>query len=68
MSDVFFYKMVVNPATFESMVREEDIKARFKENLAIELAHQLIKGNRIKFTYNRNNLNDDVILKAEVRL
>lgn len=68
MSEVFFYKMVVNPLTFQSMVREEDIKAKFKEQLAYELAHELIKGNRVKFTYTRNNLNDDVILKAEVIL
>ena len=68
MSDVFFYKMVVNPLTFQSMVREEDIKARFKENLAYELAKELIKGNRVKFTYTRNNLSDDVVLKAEIKL
>lgn len=68
MSDVFFYKMVVNPLTFQSMVREEDIKARFKENLAYELAKELIKTNRVKFTYTKNHLNDDVVLKAEIKL
>ena len=68
MPEVFFYKMIVHRSTLDSMMREDDIKDNFKRKLAYELAHQLIKTNRTKFTFTKNHLNDEVILKAEVRL
>ena len=67
-TDVFFYKKLIGPMAFNSMMQEDDIKNRFKEELAYELAKQLIASNRTTFTYTKNHLNDDVILKAEVRL
>ena len=68
MPEVFFYKMIVHRSTLDSMIREDDIKDDFKRKLAYELAHQLTETNRVKFSYTKNNLDDDVILKAEVRL
>jgi hypothetical protein len=68
MPEVFFYKMIVHRSTLDSMLREDDIKDNFKRKLAYELAHQLIETNRTKFTFTKNHLNDEVILKAEVRL
>ena len=65
---IFFYKKLIDPMAFNSMMQEDDIKNRFKEELAYELAHELIKTNRVKFTYTKNNLHDTVILTAEVRL
>ena len=64
----FFYKKLIHSMAFNSMMQEDDIKNRFKEELAYELAHELIKTNRVKFTYTKNNLHDNVILTAEVRL
>ena len=68
MPEVFFYKMIVHRSALDSMMLEDDIKDDFKRKLAYELAHQLIKTNRTKFTFTKNDLNDEVILKAEVRL
>ena len=68
MSDVFFYKMIVHRSTLDSMICEDAIKDDFKRKLAYELAQQLIKTNRVKFTYTKHHLDDDVILKAEVIL
>lgn len=68
MSEVFFYKKLINPMLFNSMMREEDIKSRFKEDLAYELAKQLIASNRTIFTYSRDDFSDQYILKAEIKL
>jgi hypothetical protein len=68
MSEVFFYKMIVHRSTLDSMIREDDIKDDFKRKLAYELAHHLMETNRVKFSYTKNQLHDDVILKAEVIL
>ena len=68
MSEVFFYKMIVHRSTLDSMICENVIKDDFKRKLSYELAQQLIKTNRVKFTYTKNHLHDDIILKAEVRL
>lgn len=68
MSEVFFYKKLINPMLFNSMMREEDIKSRFKEDLAYELAKQLIASNRTIFTYSKDNFKDQYILKAEIKL
>ena len=65
---IFFYKMIVHRSTLDSMICEDAIKDDFKRKLAYELAQQLIKTNRVKFTYTKNHLDDDVILKAEVIL
>jgi hypothetical protein len=50
------------------MICEDVIKDDFKRKLAYELAQQLIKTNRVKFTYTKHHLDDDVILKAEIIL
>lgn len=64
----FFYKKIIDPMAFNSMLREEDIKNHFKEQLAYELAKQLIASNRTTFTYSRDHFGDQYILKAEVKL
>ena len=66
MDDIFHYQMIVHRSTLDSMMREDDIKDDFKRKLAYELAQKLIKTNRIKFSYTKNEL--EIILKAEVRL
>ena len=68
MSEVFFYKKIIDSMAFNSMVREEDIKNHFKEQLAYELAKQLIASNRTTFTYSRDHFGDQYILKAEIKL
>lgn len=68
MSEVFFYKKIIDSMAFNSMVREEDIKNHFKEQLAYELAHQLIASKRTTFTYSRDHFGDQYILKAEIKL
>jgi len=67
-SEVFFYKKIINPMVFQSMVREEDIKNHFKDQLAHELAKQLIASKRTTFTYSRDHFGDQYILKAEIKL
>ena len=67
-TDVFFYKKLIDPMAFNSMVREEDIKNHFKEELAYQLAKQLIASNRTKFSYSRDHFGDQYILKAEIKL
>jgi len=68
MIEVFYYEMIVHRSTLDSMIREDDIKDDFKRKLAYELAHEIIKTNRVKFTYTKNHLHDEVILKAEIIL
>jgi hypothetical protein len=65
---VFFYKKLIDPMAFNSMMQEEDIKNRFKEELVYELAKQLIASNRTTFTYSRDHFIDQYILKAEIKL
>jgi len=64
----FFYKKLIDPLAFNSMMLQEDIKNHFKEELAYELAKQLIASNRTTFTYSRDHFNDQYILKAEIKL
>ena len=64
----FFYKKLIDPMAFNSMMQEDDIKNRFKEDLAYELAKQLIASNRTTFTYSRDHFGDQYILKAEIKL
>lgn len=68
MSEVFFYKKLINPMVFNSMMQEDDIKKHFKEQLAYELAKQLISSKRTTFTYSREHFGDQYILKAEIKL
>jgi len=65
---VFFYKKLIDPMAFNSMMQEDDIKNRFKEDLAYELAKSLIASNRTTFTYSRDHFGDRYILKAEIKL
>ena len=64
----FFYKKIIDSMAFNSMMLQEDIKNHFKEELAYELAKQLIASNRTTFTYSRDHLGDQYILKAEIKL
>lgn len=68
MSEVFFYIEVIDPMVFQSMMREEDIKNHFKEKMAYELAKTLVRTNRAKFTYSKDNFKDQYTLKAEIKL
>ena len=68
MSEIYHYKLVINPMQFETMMREDDVKKYFKERLAVELAHKLIETNRTKFSYSKDTIRDEYILKAEVQL
>lgn len=64
----FFYKKIIDSMAFNSMMQEEDIMKHFKEELAYELAKQLIASNRTTFTYSRDHFGDQYILKAEIKL
>lgn len=68
MSEVFHYQLAINPLQFENMMREEDVKKYFKEQMAYELAQQLIATNRVSFTYTKNSNNYQIILNAKVIL
>ena len=68
MSDIFHYKMQINPMMFDQMMREEDVKDHYKNRLAFELAKQLVETNRTKFSYTKDTIKDEYTLKGEVRL
>ena len=68
MSDIFHYKMQINPTMFEHMMREEQVKDHFKNRLAFEIAKQLVETNRTKFSYTKDTIRDEYTLKGEVRL
>ena len=68
MSDVFYYKMTINPMMFDHMMREEDVKDHYKNRLAFELAKQLVETNRTKFSYTKDTIKDEYTLKGEVTL
>ena len=68
MSDVFHYKMQINPMMFNQMMREEDVKDHYKNRLAFELAKQLVETNRTKFSYTKDTIKDEYTIKGEVRL
>ena len=68
MSDVFYYKMEINPMMFDHMMREEDVKDHYKNRLAFELAKQLVETNRTKFSYTKDTNKDVYTIKGEVRL
>jgi hypothetical protein len=68
MSEVFRTEMVVNSLQFDTMMQQDDMKKYFKEKLAIGLAHKLIDTNRTKFSYTKDTIRDEIILKAEIKL
>ena len=68
MSDIFHYKMQINPTMFDHMMREEQVKDHFKNRLAFEIAKQLVETNRTKFSYTKDTIKDEYTLKGEVRL
>ena len=68
MSDVFHTEITINSLQFDSMMQKDDMKKYFKEKLAFQLAHKLIETNRTTFTYSRDHIGDQYILKGEVRL
>ena len=68
MSDIFHYKMQINPTMFDHMMREEQVKDHFKNRLAFEIAKQLVETNRTKFSYTKDTIRDEYTLKGEVRL
>ena len=68
MSDVYYFKMVIDPMMFDHMMREEDVKDHYKNRLAFELARQLVETNRTKFSYTKDTIKDEYTLKGEVTL
>jgi len=68
MSEVFYFKMEINSMMFDTMMREKDIKDHYKNRLAFELAQQLVKTNRTKFSYTKDTINNVYTIKGEVRL
>ena len=68
MSDIFHYKMQINPTMFDHMMREEQVKDHYKNRLAFELAKQLVETNRTKFSYTKDTIKNEYTLKGEVRL
>ena len=68
MSEVFHYQLAIDPLQFENMMREEDVKKYFKEQMAYELAQQLIATNRVSFTYTKIPNDYQIILNAKVIL
>jgi hypothetical protein len=68
MSEVYHVRLMINPMQFDTMMREDDVKKYFKERLAYELAHKLIDTNRTKFSYTKDTIRDEIILKAEIKL
>ena len=68
MSDVFHYKMQINPMEFDRMMREEEVRDHFKNRLAFEIAKQLVETNRTKFSYTKDTIKDVYTIKGEVRL
>lgn len=68
MSDVFYYRMEIDPMMFQHMMREEDIKNHYKNRLAFELAKQLVETNRAKFSYTKDTIRNVFTIKGEVRL
>ena len=68
MSEVFHYQLAIDPLQFENMMRVEDVKKYFKEQMAYELAQQLIATNRVSFTYTKNSNDYQIILNAKVIL
>ena len=68
MSDVFYFKMNINPMMFNQMMREEEVKDHYKNRLAFELAKQLVETNRTKFSYTKDTIKDEYTLKGEVTL
>ena len=68
MSDVFHYKMQINPMEFDRMMQEGEVRNHYKNRLAFEIAKQLVETNRTKFSYTKDTINDVYTIRGEVRL
>lgn len=68
MSEVYQFKISINPSEFDQMIIEPDLKKYFKERLAHELARKLVETDRVSFTYTRDPASYMVRLKATVKL
>ena len=68
MSDVFHYKMQINPMEFDRMMQEGEVRNHYKNRLAFEIAKQLVETNRTKFSYTKDTIKDEYTLKGEVTL
>ena len=68
MSDVFHYKMEINPMEFDRMMQEGEVRNHYKNRLAFEIAKQLVETNRTKFSYTKDTIKDVYTIKGEVRL
>ena len=68
MTERYQFQMTINPLQFDMMMTEDILKKHFKERLAFDLAKKLIESNRTTFTYNNDNKNDSIILKASIDL
>ena len=68
MSDVYYFKMEINPMMFDHMMREDEVKDHYKNRLAFELARQLVETNRTRFSYTKDTINNVYTIKGEVKL
>ena len=68
MSDIFHYKMQINPMEFDRMMQEGEVRNHYKNRLAFEIAKQLVETNRTKFSYTKDTINDVYTIRGEVRL
>lgn len=68
MTKRYQFQMTINPLQFDTMMTEDRVKDYFKERLAFDLAKKLIESNRTTFTYNKDSMNDSIILKASIDL
>ena len=68
MSDVFHYKMEINPMEFDRMMQEGEVRNHYKNRLAFEIAKQLVETNRTKFSYTKDTINHMYTIRGEVRL
>ena len=68
MSDIFHYKMQINPMEFDRMMQEGEVRNHYKNRLAFEIAKQLVETNRTKFSYTKDTIKDVYTITGEVRL
>ena len=68
MSDIFHYKMQINPMEFDRMMQKGEVRNHYKNRLAFEIAKQLVETNRTKFSYTKDTINDVYTIRGEVRL
>jgi hypothetical protein len=68
MADKLQVQMTISPEHFQSMLSEDAVRAHIKEKLAYELAKEIMRTNRVTFTYMRNPVDFMMVVKGTVRL